>query len=291
MSLLRYAALLVVFLTGFAAAQAPAESDNAARRLIEQKIRLVEMLINSPAARNAPYGREAESAAMVEQGRQAIDAAKQALAEDRFDNAMALADEALKSVSAASRKLSAGGSALSDSAQRKTMEDLTVQIDMYRTSLVGLTKEGANREAAQALLSRIDSSGAQAAQLAKDGRVGEANKMLAETYKLAVEEISRLRAGQEVIMSLKFDTPAEEYAYEQRRFSSNEMMVEMMISEGRADGDRRKLVDGFAGEGRRLKGEADARASAGHYDDAIGLMEKATGQLNRALQSMGVPVF
>lgn len=114
---------------------------------------------------------------------------------------------------------------------------------------------------------------------------------MADAYKIAVQELSRLRAGQEVVLSLNFETPAEEYAYEQKRFGSNQIMVDMMIGEGRAEGGKRQLVDRFVGEGRRLKLEAEGQADVGKYSEAVALMEEATKQLNRALQSMGVPVF
>ncbi len=285
------AALLLALLTGVAFAQAPVADADKARTLIEQKIRLVEMLINSPAARNAPYGREAEAAALVEHGQQAIDEARQALAAERFDEAGARLDEAIKFVSAASRRLSGSGTTLPESAQRKNLQDLADQVAMYRASVYDMTRSGNNQGAARDLLARIDALSAESQQLSNSGRFADASRAMAEAYKIAVEEISRLRAGEQVVMSLQFDTPAEEFAYEQRRYGSNEIMVEMMIGEGRAEGDRRRLVDRFVDEGRRLKGEADARARAGQYEDAIALMEQATGQLNRALQSMGVPVF
>lgn len=282
------AALVVALVAGTAAAQS--SGDDQKRRLVEQKIRLVEMLINSPAAKNAA-GRDDEAATLVRDGRQGIEAAKKSLDDGRLDEASKLLDEALKSVSAASRKLSAEGGGLSDSALKKTLQDLTDQVASYRASVADLGRDAKVGAAAKALLGRIDALSSEAQQLARGGRLGDANKKMAEAYKLAVEEISRLRAGQEVVMSLKFETPADEYAYEQKRYASNEILVEMMIGEGRAEGDKRKLVDQFVEEGRKLKVQAEAQAGAGKHKDAVGLMEKATGQLNRALQSMGVPVF
>lgn len=286
------AALLVVALIGSSLAQTSVDDqDDKKRKLIEQKIKLVDMLINSPAAKKAPQGRDADSTALVEKGRNAIEAAKTALAERRFDEATRLVDEALKSASAASRRLAADGAGLSESAQRKSLADLAEQVATYRASVLELTRDGKVGNEAKALLGRIDALSAEARQLADGGRLGDANKQLAAAYRLAVEEISRLRAGHEVVMSLKFDTPADEFAYEQKRFNSNVIMVDMMIGEGRADGERRKLVDGFVGEGNKLKGLAEVEAKSGHYKEAVTLMEKATTQLNRALQSMGVPVF
>lgn len=282
-------ALLAWSFAGAVAAQTPG-GDEQKRRLIEQKLRLVETLVNSPAASNAAYGREAETPNLVDQARKALADARTALGENRLDDASSLLNDALKSASAASRRLSSSAT-LSESAQRKTLSDLAEQLASYRASLVDLRKDPKIGKDATTLLERVDALKSESDRLAAAGQLGEANKKLAEAYKLAVEEIARLRAGQEVVLSLKFDTPADEYAYEQKRFASNQILVDMMISQGKAEGDRRKLVDTFLAEGRRLKGEAEALAGAGKHVDAVGLMEKAVGQLNRALQMMGVPVF
>lgn len=283
--------LAALLLAGVVAAQTPADGADQRRRLIEQKIKLLEMLINSPAAKGAAHGREAESATLIEKGRVSIDEARKALEDGRFDDAARLLDEALKSASSASRRLSQGEGALSDSAQRKSLQDLGDQVEMYRSSLGELAADREKGEAARSLLGRIDALRAESGQLAQGGRLGEANRKMADAYKLAVEEMSRLRAGQEVVLSLKFDTPADEYAYERKRFASNEIMVDMMIAEGRAEGDKRRLVDGFVDAGRRLGAQADTQANSGQYAEAVKLMEQASAQLIRALQSMGVPVF
>lgn len=286
-----FAGLLAAFLSAAVFAQAAVADNEQKRRLIEQKLKLVEMLVNSPAAKRSPYGREGESPALLEKGLQAIADAKKALAESRFDDAAKLLDDALKSATSASRKMSADGGTLSDSAQRKSLADLGEQVATYRASVVELSQDSRTAAAAKTLLTRIDGLTADAKRLGDAGQLGDANKKLAEAYRLCVEEISKLRAGQEVLLSLKFDTPADEYAYEQKRFASNEIMVDMMIGEGRAAGERRQMVDNFVGEGRKLRDQAGELAKTGKHKEAVAAMEKATGQLNRALQSMGVPVF
>jgi len=292
-SMLRVPSVLTIFalfLAGAVFAQTP-PGDDAKRRLLEQKIKLLETLINSPAAKGAAYGREAESTVLVEKGKASVDAARAALAENRLDDAATLLDEALKSAATASRKLATDGGGLPDSALRKSLADLGEQVATYRRSIADLTRDAKSGAAAKVLLERVDGLGGESKRLAEDGRLGEANKKMAEAYKLAIEEISRLRAGQEVVLELKFDTPADEYAYEQKRYASNEIIVEMMIGEGRAAGGQRQLVDGFVGEGRRIKARAEGHAQEGQYGEAVAAMEKASTQLNRALQSMGVPVY
>ncbi len=281
--------LLVACMAGGALAQG-APSEEQRRRLIEQKLRLVEMLVNSPAAKSSAYGRDAETPKLVEQGKTLLDEARGALADGRLDEAAAALDQALKSASSASRRLKAEGG-LSDSAQRKQLADMTEQVRTYRAALDDLRRDDKLADEATKVLMRVDGLAAEANKLSEAGRLGEANKHMADAYKVAVEELSRLRAGQEVVLTLNFDTPADEYAYEQKRFGSNQIMVDMMVGEGRAEGGRRQLVDRFVGEGQRLKREAETQAESGKYTEAIALMEQATKQLNRALQSMGVPVF
>ena len=261
------------------------------RRLVEQKIRLIDMLVNSPAAKSAAAGGDADSALLVAKGQQQFQAAKQALADNLLDEATRLLDEALRSASSASRKISSAGAGLSDSAQRKSLADMAEQVATYRASVVELTRNSKVGPQAQHLLTRMDALSAESKQLADGGRLGDANNKMASAYKLTVEEITKLRAGQEVIMSLKFETPLAEYVYEQKRFGSTMTMVDMMIGEGHAEGTKRQIVDNFVAEGHKIKDMAEAEANFQQHPKAVTLMENASRQLNRALQLMGVPVF
>lgn len=275
---------LAIAWAGSAGAQAVVPDQK--HQLVEQKIKLLEMLLNSPTAKAS--GGDAPT--LIERGRRAVELARAALVEGRIDEAAALVDESLKSSSAQSRRLQSE-SALSDGAQRQMYQNLREQVATYRTAIVDLTRDPKTAGAARALLGRIDVLSADAGKQEAGGRLREANQVLTDAYRLAVAEISNLRAGQEVVMSLNFATPAEEYAYEQRRFESGELMVGMLIAEGRAPGERKAQVDAYAGEGRRLKLEAARLAADGRHKEAVGVMEQATIQMNRALQSMGVPVF
>jgi hypothetical protein len=258
------------------------------KRLAEQKLKLVETLANSPAAQAAASGADSEAAGMIERGRALLKDAREAIAAQRFDEAGKALDEALRTVSRANSR---NAGSLADSAQKQKLQDMTDQVTSYRASMVEMTKNSKIATEAQAALQRVDALADEGRKLAAAGRLGDANKKMADAYKLAIEEISRLRSGEVVTMSLKFDTPADEYAYEQKRFQSNEILVGMMLSQGRAEGNTRRLVDGFVQEAGKLKDEAAGLAAAKNHKEAISVMEKAYMQLNRALQSMGVPAF
>lgn len=257
------------------------------RQLVQQKIKLVDMLVNSPRAL-AP-GNDPESAALVERARQLLKQAREALAAERYELAAPALDEALQSISKANKR-NAGG--LSDSVQKQHLQEMGEQVSSYRSALAELIElKGAGAASARAALQQVDALAEEGRKLAAAGHLGDANKKMAQAYKLEVEAIARLRAGQEVVLALTFATPADEYAYEQKRFHANDILVGMMIAERRVEGDTRRMVDGFVGEALRLKEAAAAQARSNHHAEAVTTMEKAAVQLNRALQTMGLPAF
>ena len=267
------AALLLLAFGGVVLAQTTPSGDQQ-RRLIEQKMRLVEMLVNSPAAKKAASEGDAGAPKLVKRGQVLLREARTALGENRLDDAAAALDQALKSASSASRRLSSKGG-LSDSAQQKQLADMTEQVRTYRAAVVEVAKKPDFAADANEVLQRVDALSAASDKFAAAGRIGDANKRMASAYKVVVEELSRLRAGEEVVLALNFETPADEYAYEQKRFSSNQVIIDMMVGDGRADGARRRLVERFLGEGRRAKTEAEAQADGGKYAAAVVLMEDA----------------
>lgn len=259
------------------------------QRLIEQKLRLVESLLGSPVAQAAIDGQEVGVAELVLNGRRLLSRARANLVDGQLDAAGAAADEALRDAAKISALASNKRGTLSVSVQQTNYKNLTEQVATYRSSLEELARQG-NADAKNSV-ARIKSVQDEASKLVDAGKWGDANRKLADAYKMAVEIISRLRAGQTVTLSLKFDTPAEEYEYERRRFQSGEILVDMMIGEGRAEGERRTMVDRLVGEGKQHTVKAADLVRSGEYKAAVTTMENATKQLHRALQIMGVPVF
>lgn len=279
-------ALLALLATPYVSAQSTGVADK--RQLLEQKIRLVEMLVNSQAAKNkstnAPGAPE-----RLEKSRASLEQARLAMSKALFDEAGQILDDALRTSSSPRR--GSLESNLSEESHRHAHQNLIEQVATYRASVEDLLTTPKISTAARHLLGRIDAKSAEARKLAGDGQFDKANKILGEAYQLAVSELSRLRAGDEVVLSLNFATPSDEYAYELRRFESSHILIKIMLGDGTADSNKRSLVDKFVNEGYRLRTEAQGQATEGHYPEAIRLMEGASTQLNRGLQSIGVPVF
>jgi hypothetical protein len=131
----------------------------------------------------------------------------------------------------------------------------------------------------------------EAEKLTAAGRHGDANKMLAEGYQLAVATITKLRDGDVVTIDLKFETPADEYNYEVKRYQSHQMLVDMMLADGHYSEATRNIIDYKIDESRQIKALAENQANVRDFPTAIKSMENATEQLVRALRIGGMSIF
>ena len=87
---------LSAFLSVAAGAQTT-EGEDARRRLVEQKLRLVETLLNAPATRNAAT-RGADAKALVDSASRGLDDARSALTGGNSEDAAKLADAAFRAL-------------------------------------------------------------------------------------------------------------------------------------------------------------------------------------------------
>lgn len=276
-----------LFLASSSASAEPEDSQNR-RRLVEQKMRLVEMLVATQSAKSATADAKAP-AERLEKGKNALVLARSALNDNRLDEASQILDDALRTSSSQQRLPSA--SSLSSDALRHTHQNLIEQVATYRASIEELLKQPKTANEARKLLAQIDGKSAEAAKQAGAGDLVATNRLLSEAYQLAIAGLSTLRAGDEVVNTLHFANPAEEYAYEIRRFESNKILVGIMVGDGKAEGAQRSAISSLEERAVQLRGEAESLAKKGEHKEAILRMEMAIGQLNRALQMMGVPVF
>ncbi|HEX6827573.1 MAG TPA: hypothetical protein VF104_01190 [Burkholderiales bacterium] len=271
-----------------ATAHAQGAADAAPNRgVVEQKLKLLESLLNSPKTAQISAGGDTEAAALISQARKGLEEARLALAAGDTTKAGALLDQALKASSTASSRTARAGQ---DDAQRVRNRQMLDELNSYSASLTQAVLEKGSAEGTAAV-QRIDKLVAQAGQMTAAGQHAEAGKLISEALNLAVATLSALRSGQTVVLSLKFDTPADEYAYEQKRHQSNLMLVEVLVREGKVEEGRRQLLERFVDESAQLKQQAEQLATAGDYAGAIKSMEKANDRLLTGLRASGLANF
>lgn len=269
-------------------ATAPAAADGDRRQLAEQKLRLVATLLDSAALKGAAGSPEA--GALAASARQRLEQARSRLQGAQEEEAIRELDEALKEVSKAS-SLVAGNPQAGAAASARQFRERAAEVDSYRRAFEELAAAPATAAEAKRLLAGIDRLAAEARREVEAGRPEAGLKKINEAHQLAVGELSRLRRGQEVVLRLVFDSPREEFDYEQKRYHSNEILVAMLLREERASAETLAQIDKLQQAAATLKEQAAAKARAGDYADAVKEMENAGRQLNRALQLLGVPVF
>jgi len=175
---------------------------------------------------------------------------------------------------------------------RDQIRSVIDQVRAYRGALKALTDDRRFAGPAKAAEAKIEALLRRAEKLMAETRLEEAAAAADEANRLIVETIARMRSGDTVVVSLSFDSPAAEFAYERRRFDSNEVMVAMTLEDGRSIGEtQRKSIDALLAEARRQSGLGEREAAAGQYAEAVRTLEGANRQMTKVLQALGVPVF
>lgn len=175
---------------------------------------------------------------------------------------------------------------------RDQIRSVIDQVRAYRGALKSLTQDAKRAVQAKAAEMKIEAFVRRAEKLAADNRLKEALGAAEEANRLTVESIVQMRSGETVTVSLSFDSPEQEFAYEKRRFESNEVMVAMALDDGRSvAANTHRNVEALLLDARRQRDLGEREAAAGKYAAAVPVLEGANRLMTRALQELGVPVF
>lgn len=279
--------LLLTLPLSWAIAPAPLAAD---RSTVEQKLKLVGGMVNSPRMLEIERGAHAEAKARVEHARRLVEQGRAALTSGDVDLAEGALDQALKAVTAAS-SLARSGAVPDVAAQRARHDEIREQLRGYRNVLSGMRDDPALAKRAGEAIAQMDLHLAQAKALYDGGRYAEANRVLSDGYLAVTGALRELRAGQTVVQILKLDTPADEYAYEERINQSTEALLALLVSQGRVDAGMRGMVDKALDANRVARIEAERGARAGNHGDAAKSLEAATLRLKNTMRLLGIPTF
>lgn len=249
--------------------------------LVGQKLRMVEQLLAAPKGQEAAQSGDPDVRSAIARARELLTEARSAADPAEADRRV---NEALRLVTQATRGRPAAPPA---DAQVQRNAELRAQIEEYRRNIVG-TLQARRAEGRSPVLVAVDQQLLAADEIGRDGRHADAADALERAYRSAVQGLARLREGETVTIELKFDTPADEYAYEQKRFQSHDMLVDVMLAERNPTGSMRNAVDQRRQEARALRDRAAESAARGDHRSAITQLEDATRLLVRALQAAGV---
>jgi hypothetical protein len=286
-------AAIVAALGGTALAQAPADQGSAATRLqaatVDKEslsfnmISVGKLLETSSAARQIDASKAPDAIAKREKARELYQAAQAALAAGDLQKASQLLTDVRAMFFDAVRL-----AAPEEVVAKKLENDYRMRLDSV-TALLGAYKRVANEKGSAAkgvgeTVAQVEKGMVAAARLAEAGKYKEGRAELDRVYLIEKAGISGLRNGDTLVRSLNFGNKEEEYQYEIDRNNTHQMLIEVLLSEKRADG----MVQEFIAKAKALRAQAEAAAGGKDYSTGVKLLEESTAELVRAIRGAGI---
>ena len=267
---------------------APPAQQGEKQRLLDSKLRLLDMLINkSPAAARIQDSGDAEAKERLDTAISAYQEARNMLQRGQLQEAEIKLDAGLAAVADASHRVV-------DAQREKQLaqthyQELSRRVLSYREAFERVVMEKKNTDTS-ALLDHIGLQDAlqQAQELAGQNRYLTANIHMARAAELLERALSAARHQETLVHELKFATPMEAYAYEKQRNKSYRLLIDMLRAQDTTPQAALALIDKFVAHNDSLQQEAEILAARGDAPAATGKLEQGTDHLIRALRVGGI---
>ena len=272
---------LILVAAGVAHAQAPAPAID--REQLVRRLATVETLIErSSAGRQIESGGDARAKAHRERARETHRRAAAAL--QSGDNASASRLLAEASVAMFEGVRLAGADAVVAQKQRTDYEARLESAKSLAQAQRRIAAEKPGVAGAAETTKTVDALIAEAERLAAGGEVPKARESLDRAYLVAKAAIGSMRGGDTLVRSLAFASKEEEYRYELDRNDTHRMLLKLLASEP----DKAARSAPAIARSGELRGDAEKRAAAGAFAEAVGLLEDSTKELVRAIRAAGI---
>lgn len=273
-------------------AKAPSPTVNASRQLVEQKLAFLKrVLSDSPAVRRIEAGNNAEArkylAGAQQNYRNAVLSVK--------NNDMAGADQQLNQATLSigkARQLAPDPLARNLEHQMRYAQMLA-SVESLRISYqrhLQRTPPPTGAAASDALLVKVAQLVDSAKTLAEAERVAPANKALAEAERSLMVGIGRVLGSKTIEYTQRFESVAEEYAYELDRNRGYADLIPIALNEFKPGAAVIREAQSFLDANRGLREQAQRRAAAKDYRAGLTALRIGTTQLQKGLAAAGLRV-
>ena len=269
-------------------AGAASDDDSGLRASIEQRISLTRNYLESDTAAKIAASENPQARRLLEKSRELLDQASAALRQGKLLAAQDKVNLSLQSFTAAGtanlRK------APDPAAAQRELGSLRIEIDSYLQAFsAALAEKGPSMAG---LLDRqyFDGLLANAQQAESIEDYANAKASLARAKQAVVDALIKIRHNETVVYSVEFQTPADEFRYENDRYREYAALGQKLLDSGELEESRTKMYEQLKKSGDSLADEAAELAGAGDYQNAIARMEAAVRKLVQGLQLLGVPL-
>ena len=256
---------------------------------VKQKLMFAEMMASAQGAKRVMASNNVEAKKMVVEAKGLVGEARSKSLVGALPEALSMADKALKMLSEATR-LVPGDEELAQLAENyQTMRSEVVGYQKsYHSNVKALKKQGAMDESLELDEKSFSETLAKAEKLADQKNYVQANKLLQQAQTTITGTLHKMLDSKTLVYDLNFETAADEYAYEVKRFVGYEELIPIAIEAKKPAAGAVKLMESFLSKARKRRDEAQAKADSGDYPSAISMMLQATKTVRRALRMVGV---
>lgn len=249
------------------------------REELQRKIEYAHLLINvSEQARRISASDNSEAKKLRDEAEKRVQNANALLEKGEVEKAAKEVDEAFRLYTAAARLVP--DPKLLERHQRETYASLLNQVFAFEA----WGKDNMDPGVITWIRQRID----KAQGLALVGYYDEANKLLNEVLDRMIDEMSQTLEAKTITYDLDFQTPEDEYRYEDLRNKDYLRLVPIAIAQRHPSEAVRKLVDRLVQQAKELRKQAEQEYEGAHTKQAIETMQKSTEKLQKTLKMMGV---
>jgi len=256
---------------------------------VKQKLMFADMMINGKGAKRVLASDNGEAKRLLASARKDLAASREKLLAGALTEALALADQVVKGVGAAS-KMVPSEDAIAQLSQRH--DELLHEIEdfeaSYDSNYARMAKAGSVPKDVEYDKARVASLKVEAQSLASKGDYAKANAKLEQAQVMVTRGLHKMLDSKTLVYELKFDSPADEYEYELKRFTGYEELIPVAVEMKKPAAGALKLMDSFLDKARKRRDEAKVKVTEGDYGAAVGMMQQATKTVRRALRMVGV---
>jgi hypothetical protein len=255
----------------------------------QQKLMFAEMFISSsPAAKRIDASDNAEARQILADARGQLAQAKRVIAGGDDAKAIAIIDEALRSMTVASQLVPSEAQLIElQTHYDELLKSAHTYEKSYRRNLKMMQKKG-KKDLPDLDIDEISAMIAAAQAEAEKKQYVDANRQLTKVQRLITGALTQLLADETMDYTLTFDNPQEEYEYELSRYKSFEELIPIAIEQKHPAKQTLALMDQFIDKARGIYAMSGPKAKAGDYKTAIQMLQGATSHLQRALRIIGV---
>ena len=125
--------------------------------------------------------------------------------------------------------------------------------------------------------------------LSKKNDFKKAGRLVKQAERIVTKALNDMYKGQTaVVYDLNFETPAEEYEYEVKRYLGYEELIPVAIEVKKPKQSMLGMMQRHADKAKFFREKADESAKAGRWSEALVIIKDATVEVRRGLRFLGV---